>query len=92
MCSLDERRDAILIMLDLSAAFDTIDHDGLVHRSHTKLGINGTALGWLSSYLNCRTQRAVARTAMSVPRLVFYGVPQRLVLRPILLCIYTMLL
>ena len=43
MCSLDARRDAIPIMLHLSAAFDTIDHDILLHRIHTKFGVNGTA-------------------------------------------------
>ena len=44
MCSLDKRRDAILIILDLHAVFDTIDDDILLHRIHTKVCIKGTAL------------------------------------------------
>ena len=90
MCSLDEQRDAIFIMLDLSAAFNTTGHDILLHRLQTKFGINRTALDWLSSYLNCRTQHAVVWTAMSDPSPIYCGVPRGSVLRPVLFCMYTM--
>ena len=47
--SIDQHRIVILVMLDLSAAFDTIDHDILVSRMENTLGITGQALAW--SYL-----------------------------------------
>ena len=55
MYSLEKRHGAILIMPDLSAAVEAIDHDIFLHRLHPKFGVNGTALKWLSSYLYCRT-------------------------------------
>ena len=49
LTSIDQHRIAILVMLDLSAAFDTIDHDILVSRMENTLGITSQALAW--SYL-----------------------------------------
>ena len=49
--ALDENKAAFLIMLDLSAAFDTIDHDILIHRLEHGFGIKGTVLQWFSSYI-----------------------------------------
>ena len=43
-------------MLDLSAAFDTLDHSVLFHRFEHRFGITGTVLTWLKSYLSNRTQ------------------------------------
>ena len=84
MCSLDKRPDAVLIMLDLSAAFNTIDNDILLHRLHTRFGINGTVLNWFSSCLNCRTERVVVGTAMSDTGHVYCDIPQGSVLEPVL--------
>ena len=71
-------------MLDLSADFNTIDHDIHLHRLYTKFGINGTALKFLGSYLNCRTQRVLVGTSMSDPSPVYCGVPQGSVFGPVL--------
>ena len=52
-------------MLDLSAAFDTIDHDILLSRLCNVYGITGNALDWFRSYLNGRIQRVVIENAVS---------------------------
>ena len=51
LTALDAGSSAILLMLDLSAAFDTIDHDILLSRSCNVYGITGNALDWFRSYL-----------------------------------------
>ena len=78
-----------LVLLDLSAAFDTVDHDILIRRLQITYGINGTAIQWFRSYLTDRSQyvrRGVVRSSSS--RLVC-GVPQGSVLGPILFVLYT---
>lgn len=48
---------AILVLLDLSAAFDTVDHAILIDRLEKWVGITGIALNWFSSYLSNRRRR-----------------------------------
>ena len=48
---MDDGDAAILVLLDLSAAFDTIDHALLLQRLENELGIRGMALMWIESYL-----------------------------------------
>jgi hypothetical protein len=57
MIALDQKHDVILILLDLSAAFDTIDHGILLHRLKAPFGIDGVVLKWIESFLCGRTQK-----------------------------------
>ena len=52
LSAMDNSNMVALVMLDLSAAFDTIDHAVLIERLRTKFGICGDALTWKTSYLN----------------------------------------
>ena len=54
----DKRHCVMLLLLDLSAAFDTVDHDILVTRLHSKYSISGIAIEWFCSYLTNRLQFA----------------------------------
>jgi len=80
---------AALILLDLFAAFDTINHSILLQRLQTSFGISENAHRWFQSYLSGRS-RYVRRgpTRSSITYLVC-GVPQGSVLGPILFVLYT---
>ena len=69
-------------MLDLSAAFDTIDHDILLSRLCNVYCIIGDALDWFRSYLTGRIQRVVIEGTVSVDHELGFGVPQGSVLGP----------
>ena len=82
LSALDAGSSAILLMLDLSAAFDTIDHDILLSRLCNVYGITGNALDWFRSYLTGRIQRVVIEDSVSVDQERDFGVPQGSVLGP----------
>ena len=89
LLSVDSHGGAILVLLDLSAAFDTIDHATLLNALQSQCGITGTVLKWFTSYLADRLQAVRIGEAISdFVRLVF-GVPQGSVLGPILFTLYT---
>ena len=88
LCAVDQGKAAFLVLLDLSAAFDTIDHDRLLTFMETQLGIGGTVLKWFQSYLCTRKQSVVIDGIVSETSTLKYGVPQGSVLGPILFCIY----
>jgi hypothetical protein len=85
----DRKQLSLLSLLDLSAAFDTVDHDILIRRLNHTHGFDGTVLKWIQSYLTDRTQRVVIGESSSVELEVEFGVPQGSVLGPILFLLYT---
>ncbi len=85
---LDNSNTVILVILDLSAVFDTIDHDILLKRLEKRCGIKGIALKFIKSYLSERKQKVVIGDKESNTKDVKYGVPQGSVLGPILFQIY----
>ena len=73
-----------LVLLDLSAAFDTIDHQILLNRLKTFFGFSGSSLSIIESYLSNRFQHVTIDNHSSVPLQITTGVPQGSVLGPLL--------
>ena len=86
--TLDSHNEVVLVMLDLSAAFDTLDHTLPVERPRSFFGFSGTALQWLSSYLHGRSQRVIIGDTISSPRYLEFGVPEGSILEPLLFTLY----
>ena len=72
----------LLVLLDLSSAFDTVDHDIMIHRLAMSLGITGTALQWLRSYLSGHSQHVIVSGEQSENLNLPFGVPQGSCLGP----------
>ena len=89
LTALDSGSGAVLLMLDLSAAFDTIDHGILLSRLNSLYGISGDALDWFKSYLSNRVQRVIIGDTVSECKSLNFGVPQGSVLGPKIYCMYT---
>ena len=89
LSAIDNKKCVILILLDLSAAFDTIDHDKLLNHLTVNYGIEGMALKWLRSYLTERTQTVKIKDVKSREHTLKCGVPQGSVLGPLLFTMYT---
>ena len=86
--AIDQKQEVILVLLDLSAAFDTIDHDILISRLCKQFGFTGTVLSWFMSYLRERSQKVVIGSTESKPQPLTSGVPQGSVLGPLLFILY----
>ena len=85
----DINNDSILALLDLSAAFDTIDHKILIDRLSLSYGITKNVLQWLKSFLVGRTQSVITKENNSQLSTLHWGVPQGSVLGPLLFLLYT---
>ena len=86
--AIDSHNEVVLVLLDLSAAFDTIDHCLLLSRLHHRFGFTGTVLEWFKSYLNGRTQQVAIKNCLSSEKALRYGVPQGSVLGPLLFSLF----
>jgi hypothetical protein len=82
LCAVDDRQYVLLVLLDLSAAFDTIDHEAMISRLNNLFGITGRALTWMKSYFSERTQRIVVNKCASTPIPLSTGIPQGSVAGP----------
>ena len=89
--ALDVNHISLLSLLDLSAAFDTINHSILLSRLHHTFGISSTALSWFQSYLSDQTQVVSALSMVLPPHScgLNFSVHQGSVLGPILFVLYT---
>ena len=84
----EEKSGTILILLDMSSAFDTVDIKKLLGILEQKIMIKGTALKWFQSFLLNRKQKVMVNGKLSEILLTLYGVPQDSVLGPVLFNIY----
>ena len=89
LLSVDQQKVTALVLLDMSAAFDTVDHTILLSRLSSYFGISGSALAFLTSYLQNRTQSVSVLSATSSPSPLITGVPQGSILGPLLFSLYT---
>ena len=89
LLALDSGNLALLTLLDLSAAFDSVDHATLILRLQKSYGLCDVSLKWITSYLSGRTQYVRTSVTTSKPSTVLFGVPQGSVLGPILFVLYT---
>ena len=84
----DNNEVIVQISLDLSAAFDAVDHEILLERLQTKFGVEGMLLTWLLSYLDGRTQYVKIGQHLSTAIQLEIGIPQGSVPGPILFAVY----
>ena len=86
--TLDEGLEVALVLVDLSNAFDTVDHQILLNQLQFRYGMSGSVLAWFESYLSKRYQITCINRTRSSPKILRSGVPQGSVLGPLLFALY----
>jgi Reverse transcriptase (RNA-dependent DNA polymerase)/Endonuclease-reverse transcriptase len=89
VCAVDKGQVSLLMLLDLSAAFDTVDHSILLSILSRRFSVTDTALSWFNSYLSDRTQSFVYAGQQTSCFPVYCSVPQGSVLGPVEFTVYT---
>ena len=84
LLNMDAQKVILLVLLDLSASFDTVRHDILLDRLRSRLGVTDQALNWFTSYLSDRTKRVSVNGGLSDTFPLAQGVPQGSCLGPLL--------
>ena len=87
--ALDRGDVGVLLLLDLPAAFDTVDHETLLRRLEITFGVSGNALSWLASYLSGREYFVRLGADCSEILQLLTGMPQGSVLGPLFFILYT---
>ena len=85
---LDKGKCVFILFLDLSAAFDTIDHAILLNILQSKFGFSGQVFKWFESYLSSRQYKVEIGKSLSDIMCILFGVPQGSILGPILFVLY----
>ena len=88
LLNMNQQRVTLLVLLDLSGAFDTVDHIILLDRLYTDFGISGHVHSWFTSYLRDRSQFISINGGTSWRFEVKYGVPQGSCLGPLFFVLY----
>ena len=86
--SADKKQVSVLLLLDQTAAFDTIDHSILIQRLEQWIGLSGAALSWFRSYLTDRSYTVSLDDFESDRHTILSGVPQGSILGPLLFSLY----
>ena len=86
--AMENQNVAALSAIDLSAAFDTVDHNILLEVLKVKFGISGTALDWFNNYLRPRYCKVNVGCEYSSPKELYFSVPQGSCAGPVLYLVY----
>ena len=89
LSSLDQRKEVLLVLLDFSSAFDTIEHPVLLDRLNHLYGLDGVVLDWITSYLSQRSHVVKVDDAFSQSVKDDFGVPQGSVIGPLMYTLYS---
>ena len=89
LTALDQRKEVLLVLLDFTSAFDTIEHTTMHDRLKHLYGLGGTVLKWLKSYLSDRVHVVKVRDSLSDLVTDNCGVPQGSVIGPMLYTLYS---